>query len=175
MRRSSKSKRESLPSLRLLPPSGDLAFSECGKLRGAPRPGRFSTAGFRRRSLVFKYLNVTEMSRYKTITVTVIPAITQVRIYEETVAHVREQHPEIPVELPSILYALEETIRNPTHIELSRPNSYVFVNFFATNKSGDPLRAPVKIIEGTSARVKTFYFASTTSAANIIWRREGGT
>lgn len=86
------------------------------------------------------------MSRYKTITVTVIPAITQVRIYEETVAHVREQHPEIPVELPSILYALEETIRNPTHIELSRANSYVFVNFFATNKSGDPLRAPVKII-----------------------------
>jgi hypothetical protein len=112
------------------------------------------------------------MSDFKTIIVTVVPQhVTEVRLYDETIEHVREGHPEIPAEFPCITHAVKETIENPSHIEKSYSNSYVFVNDSSTNHSGDPLRVPIKIVEGTLGRVKTFFFATPDYEPEIVWRK----
>ncbi|HEX4196710.1 MAG TPA: hypothetical protein VHZ26_04645 [Caulobacteraceae bacterium] len=104
-----------------------------------------------------------------------IPQVTMVRIYAETLDHVREHHGlemgQIAPNLPSLTAAVVSAITNPTHIENPRPGSYVFVDAESTNAAGDAIRAPTKIISGTSALLKTFYFASTTGERNIVWRR----
>ena len=107
----------------------------------------------------------------KTFISTAIPEITHVRLYEETVEHVCENHPEIPAQLPSMTFAVEQAIVDPTHVEFSHAGAYVFVNTRAVNKSGDPLRVPVKIVEGTSGRIRTFYFASPSRPPKIVWRK----
>ena len=113
------------------------------------------------------------MSEFKVISTSVIREVATVRIYEETIVHVKEEHPEVPIDLPSIEGAVAAAISEPTHIERSHSNSYVFVHDGMTNKSGDPLRVPVKIIEGTSGRVRTVYFASREAPAqSIVWRRD---
>ena len=109
---------------------------------------------------------------YRTIYTNVIPEVDTVRFYQETIVHVKAQHPEVPIELPCVDTAVSKAIAEPTHVESSYSNSFVFVDAGSTNRSGDPLRVPVKIIEGTtSARVKTVYFASTEADNNVIWRR----
>jgi hypothetical protein len=97
-----------------------------------------------------------------------------VRLYADTVEHVRERHPEIPAELPSIQTAVERAIANPTRIESSYSDSYVYVDATSTNRSGDPLRVAVRRVEGTSGRVATFYFASAENQGNVVYRRENG-
>lgn len=115
------------------------------------------------------------MSDYKVIKTNVIPRFTEVRLYDETVEHVREGHPEVPLELPCVQTAVENAISNPTHVENSHANSVVFVDAHTTNRSGDPLRVPVKgIADTTSGRVKSVYFASTSSLVDPIWRRKDG-
>jgi hypothetical protein len=86
----------------------------------------------------------------------------------KTIDHVRRQHPEIPADLPSLAHAVEQAVRHPSRIEKSYGGSYVFVCDASTNRSGDPLRVPVKIVQGTSARLKTFYFATPSYAPKII-------
>ncbi len=113
------------------------------------------------------------VSTYFVIGTAVIPQVTQVRLYEETYAHIAE-HPEIGQilpHLPVMTDGLVKAISDPTHVEQSRPNAFVFVDETTTNAGGDPLRVPVKLIEGTSGLVKTAYFALTTGSAEIIWRR----
>ena len=114
------------------------------------------------------------MSDFKIIITSVIPEVTSVRFYDETVLHVKEEHPEVPIELPSIEGAVNTTLTAPTQIERSHSNSYVFVHDGMTNKSGDPLRVPVKMIDGTtSGRIRTVYFASKeTPVQSIVWRRD---
>ena len=101
----------------------------------------------------------------------IIPEIREIRLYAETVDHVRKHHPEIPASFPTLEFAVLETLRNPTHVEKSYQSSYVFVNTHSMNRSGDPLRVPIKIVAGTSARVKSFYFATPITEPTIIWRR----
>lgn len=101
----------------------------------------------------------------------VFSGVTDVRFYDDTIEHIKENHPEVPILLPSIYSGVERCLLQPTHIEGSYGNSYVFVDAQSTNASGDPLRVPVKIVEGTSARVKTVLFASSSGTPNIVWRR----
>jgi hypothetical protein len=108
---------------------------------------------------------------YKLISTSVYPGVTEVRLYAQTVEHVKEHHPEIPLELPCISAAVEQCIVSPTSVEASYSNSVIFVDTDTTNASGDPLRIPVKIVEGTSGRVKTIYFASTEDQPQTLWRR----
>jgi len=109
---------------------------------------------------------------YKVIKTSVLPAeLTEVRFYAETVDHVRAEHPEVPIELPSITEATEQAISNPTQVEKSYNNSYVFVDAGTTNAGGDPLRVPVKRVSETSGRVKTVFFASTEGSRNVIYRK----
>jgi hypothetical protein len=112
------------------------------------------------------------VAKYITIWTYVLPTLDEVRLYADTNDHVKMQHPEIPAELPSIVNAVINAISNPTHVEKSHGGSVVFVDAATTNASGDPLRVPVKRVIGTSGRVRTFYFATASSAVDIIWRRK---
>jgi len=84
---------------------------------------------------------------FKLIRTVVFAGVTEVRFYDETLDHVKKQHPEIPVGLPSIYEAVEQAVVAPTHIEAGHSNSVIFVDANTTNASGDPLRVPVKIVE----------------------------
>ena len=116
------------------------------------------------------------MSDYKDIITPVIPQVTKVRIYDETIQHVMDNHPEIGrhAELPVVRAAVENTLTSPTHVEESYNNSFVFVDHNSTNAAGDPLRVPVRVVEDTEARMKSFYFASTDKPRNVIWRSGDG-
>jgi hypothetical protein len=116
------------------------------------------------------------VSDYKIVSTNVIPSVTEVRWYVETIDHIKERHPEVPIELPSVSEAVTNAIKNPTQVESSHTNSFVYVDAETTNQSGDPLRVPVKIIEGTSGLLKSAYFATPEGTANnIIWRKSSGT
>jgi hypothetical protein len=101
----------------------------------------------------------------------VLSGFVEIRLYDETIEHVIDEHPEVPIELPSIQEAVTKAVTAPTHVEGSYNNSVVFVDANTTNRSGDPLRVPVKHVRGTSGRIKSVYFASTSGERNIIWRR----
>jgi hypothetical protein len=112
------------------------------------------------------------VSQFKVIHTKVFPGVAEARIYQDTIKHIRKNHPEIPVELPSFQQAIENAIIYPSWIETSRPNTYVFVDKRSSNRSGDPLRVPVKIVFGTSGRVLTAFFASSPSQSVMLWRNE---
>jgi hypothetical protein len=108
---------------------------------------------------------------FKVIFTGILPNVTEVRLYDETITKVTDDHLEIPIGLPCIDTAMTKAICNPTHVEGSYGNSVVYVDAETTNVSGDPFRVPVKIVSGTSGRVKSFYFASSNSTGKIIWSR----
>lgn len=112
-----------------------------------------------------------EVSDYRLIVTDVIPDLKEVRLYEDTVQHIRDAHPEIPILLPAVQSAVERAISHPAHVEVSYGGSYVFVDGNSTNRAGDPLRVPVKPIGGKSGRVRTAYFATTAATAIVIWKR----
>jgi len=99
-------------------------------------------------------------------------SVTEVRLYDETLDHIAEEHPEIPVYLPSIQTAIVSAIQSPTHIEQSQHvGAFVFVDAGSTDAFGNPLRVPLKPIAGTSALVKTSFFGKPNYTPTIIWRR----
>jgi hypothetical protein len=98
---------------------------------------------------------------YIKIKTSAVETVTEVLLYEETIAKVAVGHPEIPVGLPSIHGAVTKAIVNPTRTNQTRPRSVVYIDDATTNASGDPLVVPCRIVEGTSARVASFYFASS--------------
>ncbi len=115
------------------------------------------------------------MTDYTVIYTSIISSITEVRLYEETITHIKESHgddfarsPEFP--FPCILDAVGNAIMNPTQVELSYGNSFVYVDETSTSLAG-PLRVPVKLVSGTSGRVKSFYFATPSGPRAIIWRK----
>lgn len=110
---------------------------------------------------------------HRRILTSVIPAITEVLLYEETIEHVIQNHPEF-ILLPSIIQAVEKTVVNPTSVFQRSASTFVYSDDETTNRSGDSLLVPVKVVQGTSARVRTFYFASTENFATVIWRKSNG-
>lgn len=113
------------------------------------------------------------MNDFLVIATSIIPEVTVVRLYEETTEHIKQNHPEVPVELPSIQYAIEKVISEPSRVERGHQNSYIYVHTGMTNRSGDPLRIPVRVVEGTSARVTTAFFATKLETeVDIVWRRD---
>jgi hypothetical protein len=111
------------------------------------------------------------VSDFKIIPTTALVNLTEVRFYEDTVKHILEEHPEVPILLPTIHAGVTGAISNPTHIERSYAGSFVFVDTGSTNASGDPLRVPVMPVSGTSGRVRTVYFATPSGSPEVIWRR----
>jgi hypothetical protein len=111
---------------------------------------------------------------YRLIPTSVISSVTEVRLYSETVEKVKAGHEEVPIHLVSMDNAIDSCVQNPTHVEVNGDSKYVFVSHESTNASGDPLRVPVKVVEGTSARITSVYFAegNSTADARTIWRRQ---
>lgn len=112
--------------------------------------------------------------RYTLIATAVIPELTEVRLYDETVDKVRRGHPEVPAHLPSLVAAVTNALANPALVERIDGGNYVYIDTGTTNASGDPLRVPVKRIARSSGRVKSFYFASSERAARVVWRKVHG-
>lgn len=108
---------------------------------------------------------------YAEIHTNAIPQVSSVRLYEETVDHANE-HEEVPADFPSVVRAVGRAVSNPTHVEKSYNDSYVFVDQNSTNSSGYPLRVPVKVISDSgSGLVKTYFFGDTDDAREIVYRQ----
>ena len=110
---------------------------------------------------------------YAVFQTTVIPEVTLVRLYAETVGHATEGHADAVGVMPGIIQAvaIERAIADPSHVEKSYGNSYVYVDATTMNASGEPLRVPVKVIEGTSAMVKTYFFATKSGNVTKVYER----
>jgi hypothetical protein len=110
--------------------------------------------------------------KYVIVPISAPLSLTEVRIYESTIAHASKHLAEFPTDMEQMVEAVRHGLMHPTHLEGSYGDSIVFIDAGTTNFSGDPLQVPVKPIAGTtSGRVRTFYFGSVSSTANIIWRR----
>ena len=98
------------------------------------------------------------------------PWLTEARFYEETWEHIAEEHPEFRLLLPSHRAGLEAAISDPTIIFASRtdPERSVVVVSDAFTYFDDPVVVPIRHVAGTSGRVVTAYFSSTTSG-DVLW------
>jgi hypothetical protein len=103
----------------------------------------------------------------------VIPEVTSVRIYQSSLQHVIVHRPEIGrnVHLPSIVGAVTKGLTGPTTVEPSYNQSFVFVDEDSTDVRGQPLRIAVRVVSGTSCRMKSFYFAEPENPKPTIYRR----
>jgi len=100
---------------------------------------------------------------YIKIKTSAVPAVTEVRLYAETVAKIIQGHQEVPLGLPSMSAAVEKAVVKPTRVKQNRPHTVLYIDDATTNAGGDPLVVPCRIVEGTSARVTSIYFASSES------------
>ena len=107
---------------------------------------------------------------YTNIPVVGLPNLTEVRLYDETLEHIAE-HAEFRLQLPSQQTALVEAIANPNraHDSTSDPGQSVVLVSESFTYFGDPVHVPVKIVEGTSGRVRTAYFSSGTYGGRLLW------
>lgn len=101
------------------------------------------------------------MTDYIKIETSAVEVVTEVLLYDETIAKVAIGHPEVPYHLPSMAEAVTKAIKQPTRVNRNRPKSVVYIDDATTNAGGNPLVVPCRIVEGTSARVASFYFASS--------------
>ena len=106
---------------------------------------------------------------FEIIKTSIISNIEEVRFYTDTVDHIIEEHPDVPILLPSLMGAISTAITAPTQIFQTRDRSFVFVDENTTNSAGDPFRVPVRIVSGSSGRVCTAHFAQSASMKNLIW------
>ena len=101
---------------------------------------------------------------------TVIPGVSSVRLYLETIEHIRERHPEV-VDLAGV-DGIVATVSTPTRVHDGNTDpgeTFVFVsdNVRYGNAS---LHVPVKWVDGTSGRVRTAIFKSGSSTSQVLWR-----
>ena len=98
---------------------------------------------------------------FRIIKTTAIPNITEVRYYDETIEHIREQHAEFSSYFPSLDHAICDAIENPTHVyqASTSPQSSGFRYVSSSSTYGEnSLVVIVKPIETTSGLIKTAYF-----------------
>ena len=98
---------------------------------------------------------------FRIIKTTAIPNITEVRYYDETIEHIREQHAEFSSYFPSLDHAICDAIENPTHVyqASTSPQSSGFRYVSSSSTYEDNLLVViVKPIATTSGLIKTAYF-----------------
>ena len=111
-------------------------------------------------------------SGYLWIASTAVPSgISEVRLYRETWEHIREEHPEVEtVGEMGVLQALQSP--SQVFVSSTRPDrSVVFVSDNVTYRD-NPLRVPVKRVDGTSGRVSTAYFSGSSYDGDLLWERD---
>ena len=107
---------------------------------------------------------------YTVIPIRGFPALTEVRLYDETMDYIAARHSEFRMELPSQRAALEDAVANYTAIHASMTNpekSFVIVSDSFTYFD-DPVVVPVRQVKGTSFRVATAYFSGSTYPGRIL-------
>lgn len=99
--------------------------------------------------------------------------IRTVRIYDSTKEHIKEEHPEVPIELPSLEHAVEQAITDPSHVEKGSEKSYIFVDTSSTNRSGHPFRLPVVVVADAdqAGRVATGFFGTKEGPVEKVYER----
>jgi hypothetical protein len=115
---------------------------------------------------------------FTSITVTGIPWLTSVRLYDETIEHICAGHPEFRHGLPVFMDGIVRALSKPDiiHDSMTRPGrSVVFVSGEFTYRS-NPVHIPVRILtDTTSGRVQTAYFsAAGTYVGKPLWRARNG-
>lgn len=108
---------------------------------------------------------------YRVVKTTTIKEVSQVRIYDETLPHLGEAHPELRHLIPSLEGAIHDTIARPTEVYASNPPHVSAFKFHSTNHlhGNNSLVVAVKVVEGTSALCKTAYFTGEVTGTRI-WR-----
>ena len=114
-------------------------------------------------------------TEYWEIVSTAVPEVSRIRLYRKTVEHIEERHPEVvdTVGIEGVISA----INAPTRVLESSTNpaqAFVFVSDTIKYES-NPLHVPVKVVEGTSARVRTAYFVSGPSTSAVLWELRNAT
>ena len=108
---------------------------------------------------------------YRVIKTTAVPEVSEVRVYDETLPHLGDGHPELRNLIPSLEFAIHDTISQPTEVYASNPPHVNSFKFRSDNHlHGDnPMVVAVKVVEGTSALFKTAYFPSEVSG-QLVWK-----
>ena len=109
--------------------------------------------------------------RYTSVPVPGFPGLTDVRLYDSTLEHIREEHSEFRLLLPSHVEGIKEGLSKPTAIHDSgtQAKSFVFVSNKFTNQDND-IHIAVRHVEGTSGRVQTAYFSSGPPTGTLLWK-----
>ncbi len=120
-------------------------------------------------------MSIDDNDEYRTVPVTCVPGLEYVRIYQEILQHVLENHPEISrtfVGTPSFNFAIDTAISDPSRVEKSYGNSIVFVHETSTNWRGNPLIVPVKLLaESQSGYMKTAFFGTSDAPGELIYTK----
>ena len=108
---------------------------------------------------------------FRIIETTVIPEVTHVRLYQDTIDKVVEEHEFGEGLTKAPVNMIEDTVKNPTAVYAS--TGYPTGNYIYSSTSntfeGNPCNVPVKVVEGTSARVKTAIFTERPKGT-LIWK-----
>lgn len=112
--------------------------------------------------VTFASTEVNEAEAFCTISTSGDHGLTEVRLYEETVAHVEKSHaaqfpPQFQADLPSIVHAVGETVREPVSTEPSYNNSVRFIGA-TVNARNHPMNVFVQKLSGTTTGYVTTYF-----------------
>jgi hypothetical protein len=108
---------------------------------------------------------------YRTIISKGWHSLTIVRLYEETIGHIAEEHAEFRLQLPSQLEGLMNAIAAPmaVHVSTTDPVRSVVLVSECLTYSSDHVHVPVRIVSGTSGRVLTAYFSSGMYGGRLLW------
>ena len=111
--------------------------------------------------------------KFRVIKTTATDRVTEVRFYESTAEHIEVGHPEFPY-LPCVDGAVDGAISQPHSVYESNAPHVDSLKYVSedTTFSGNPMVVAVKVIEGTSALVKTVYFPDVVSG-KLIWSKGG--
>ena len=104
---------------------------------------------------------------YVDIETNAIPEVSKVRLYDSTIPHIVEGHPELDPFLPSFEHAIIDTISFPTYVWASSKKAIKPSWFFESDNhrlGSANMTVVVKVVESTSAVLKTAYFSSNSSA-----------
>lgn len=112
-------------------------------------------------------------SGYVVVETTAIAQIAQVRVYDETLPHLGEGHPELSHVIPSLEHAIHDTISQPSEVYESNPPHVASYKYRSENHSygNNHMVVAVKVVEGTSALLKTVYFSSEVKGT-LVWRQQ---
>lgn len=158
---------------RYLASTGCIGRSHCNDCHHFANPERFVYHNFRKCARLRKRIwREMASSPFKSIQSTIIPNLQEILFYESALAHLVEGHPEFL--LPSLHRAIESAVSitaTSVHVSSTSPSSVIFVDSNTTNRRGQPLRVPVKLLGNSTGSIKTAYFASSKSPDVEIWRK----